>query len=263
MSHEDVRQARFAATAAQLAALGQSRVEQTRERIRRFAEPRGDEGVLDVGTGTGTLALALAPLVREVVGVDPVPEMLEHARRAGSGQANLSFVVGDVERLEYEDESFDLVVAARTIHHVAWPEIAVDEMTRVSRTYGRLLVIDQIASADPLEALAQNRIEHLRDPSHARVLSDQDFRGLFDTNGLVLRRSELEYDEHELGSYLDLAGCEGAARAAVYAEVERLLAIDQTAGMGLRRTAGGYGLTLIVAWYLLEKVPGSPPTVAA
>ena len=192
MSHDEVTRSRFAASADALAAVGAERLEGTRERLRRFADPRGDEQALDVGTGTGTLALALAPLVLEVVGLDLVTEMLDHAREAAADVPNVSFLVGDATNLPFEEERFDLVTTARTIHHVQWPEIVISEMARVARTRGRLVVVDQIASVDPLEALAQNRIEHLRDPSHVRVLADQDFRSLFDAQDLVLRRFETE-----------------------------------------------------------------------
>ncbi len=262
MSHEDLTQARFAATAGKMAAVGGERIERMRLKIRQFASPRGDETALDVGTGTGPLAIALAPLVREVVGVDLVPEMLAHAREAAEGIENVSFVEGDIAHLPFPDESFDLVTTSRTIHHLQWPDIAVSEMVRTIRLRGRFLVIDQIASADPLEALAHNRIEHLRDPSHVRVLSDQDFRSIFDANNLVLQRFESEPDTFELDRFLDLAACQGDARAAVYAEVESLISNDQTAGIALRRTAEGYGLTLTIGWYLLEKVPPARLTTA-
>jgi ubiquinone/menaquinone biosynthesis C-methylase UbiE len=258
MTHEDATRARFAATADRHAAWAAARIEQLTERVRRFAEPRGDERALDAGTGTGPLALALAPLVREVIGLDLVPEMLAHARRSADGIPNISFVEGDVLRLPFESGSFDLVATSRTIHHIQWPEIALAEITRVTRLGGHVLVVDQIASADPLEALAHNRIERLRDPSHARVLPDTDFRQLFEANWLLLLRREVEREEFDLGQFLDLAGCEGEARAAVFAEADRLLERDQHAGIELRRRGDdAYGLTLTVAWYLLER--GSPP----
>jgi SAM-dependent methyltransferase len=230
------------------------------ERLRHFVDPRGDERALDVGTGTGTLAFALAPLVREVVGVDLVPEMLAEARRRATSFENVSFVDGDCLALPFEAASFDLTATARTVHHLARPELAVAEMARVTRPGGRLLVVDQVASVDPLEALAHNRIERLRDPSHARVLSDQDFRALFEANWLRLLRFELEREERDLGAFLDLAGCEGDARQAVIGEVEKLLGRGERAGIELRRAGEGYALTLRVAWYLLDRLP--TPTTA-
>jgi len=174
----------------------------------------------------------------------------------------VTFVLGAAERLPFEAERFDLVVTSRAIHHVEWPDIAIAELTRVTRTRGRLLVVDQLASADPLEALAHNRLERLRDPAHVRVLSDQDFRLHFDANDLLLRRFEVDREDVELDRFLDLAGCAGDARAAVYAEVERLLVNGQSAGVALRRSGEGYALTLTVGWYLLEKVPPPSPTTA-
>jgi SAM-dependent methyltransferase len=198
--------------------------------------------------------------VREVVGLDVVPEMLAHARRAAAQYANVSFLEGDALALPFADGDFDLVVTSRTLHHVSRPEIAVAEMARVTRVGGRLLVVDQITSADPLEALAHNRLEHLRDPSHVRVLSDQDFRGLLEANWLVLERFEAERDDFELDRYLELAACAGEARDAVVAEVDRLLESGRRAGIALRRQGGGYALTLSVGWYLAHKA--APPVSA-
>ena len=262
MTQEDLTRARFSATADRLAVLGEERLEELRETLARFVQPRGDEHALDVGTGTGPLALALAPLVHDVVGLDLVPEMLAHARRAAEGIPNLTFVEGDIAHLPFEVGSFDLVTTSRTIHHVPWPEVAIAEMTRVCRVGGHLLVVDQIASVDPLEALANNRIQRLRDPSHVRVLADQDFRFLFDANNLVLRRSHVDHEDVELDHYLDLAGCEGEVRAIVVAEVERLVSAGQTAGLRLRRSGAGYALTHAIAWYLLEKPPPAAATTA-
>ena len=253
MNHEEAVQARFSETAAKLAAFREGDVEALTARLRRFVAPTGDERAVDVGTGTGVLAFALAPLVREVVGVDVVPEMLEQARRRAGGIENVAFVDGDIYALPFGAAGFDLVVTSRTVHHIRRPELALAELTRVAKPGGRLLVVDALASVDPLAAAAHNRIECLRDPSHVRVLSDQDFRGLFDANSLVLRRFEVEREERDFDEFLDLAGCEGEARQVVVDEVEKLLARGERAGIDLRRTPTGYAFTVSVGWYLLEK----------
>ena len=75
-----------------------------------------------------------------------------------------------------------------------------------------MVVVDPLASVDPLAAIELNRFEHARDPTTTRILADVDLRGLFDSNGLVLRHSETVNEERDLESYLDLAGCHGEDR---------------------------------------------------
>ena len=77
------------------------------------AEPLGELTVLDVGTGAGRLALALAPFCRAVVGIDRDARQIDEARKraAAAGLANVRFVVGDVEVEEYAPFKPDMVVA--------------------------------------------------------------------------------------------------------------------------------------------------------
>ena len=211
---QEVRE-RFAATADSVAEHAQQQVEMVREQLESFVMPRGDERAVDVGTGAGTLALALAPLVRDVVGVDLVPELLERAR--ANAPANVTFVEGDATSLPLESGSFDLACTRRTLHHIARPELAVAELVRVTAPGGRVFVDDQIAPVDPLAALELDRFEQARDPSHTRTLPDIDFRHLFEANGLVLLQTRVQSHRRELDYYLGLAGCEGEARERVRA----------------------------------------------
>ncbi len=238
MTEMDALHERFSESAPQLAELEESRREAVREHIRRFVDPRGDERVLDLGTGTGALAFAIAPLVREVVGVDAVPEMLEQARQRARGFPNVEFVEGDITRLPEGLGSFDLTACVRTFHHVPRPELVVAELTRTTLPGGYILVIDQLAPVDPLVALELNRFERARDPSHTRALADVDMRHLFESNNLVLLRTEFEREEREITSYLDRAGCEGIAR-------ERALAM----------APDHERYTVEIGWYLMRK-PG-------
>jgi SAM-dependent methyltransferase len=205
---DEVR-ARFGATARLVAEHAEKQIDMVRDQLRSFVAPTGEERALDAGTGAGTLALALAPLVREVVGVDIVPELLERARQGAP--ANVSFVEGDATSLPFEDGSFDLSCSRRTLHHIARPERAVAELTRVTAPGGRVFVDDQVAPVDPLAALELDRFERARDPSHARTLPDIDLRHLFEANGLVLQRAHFQTHRRELDYYLGLAGCEGEA----------------------------------------------------
>jgi ubiquinone/menaquinone biosynthesis C-methylase UbiE len=201
---------RFARTADLVAANQDARAAALSEEVRAFLQPAGDERALDVGTGAGALALALAPFVAEVVGVDLEPELLARARVRAP--ANATFQEADATALPFADGSFDLAGTARTLHHVHRPELAVAELARVTRLGGRVLVVDQLAPLDPLEALAVDRFERARDPEHQRLLSDQDFRGLFEANRLVLVRERRRVERRDVDAYLDLAACEGEAR---------------------------------------------------
>jgi SAM-dependent methyltransferase len=226
---------RFARTADRTAALQDERAGGLAEQVQAFVMPAGNERAIDVGCGAGALALALAPLVREVVGVDRVPELLELARRRAPG--NAQFVEADATSLPFEDASFDLAGTLRTLHHVRRPALVVAELARDTRPGGRVLVIDQLAPIDPLDAFPIDRFERARDPTHARLLPDVDLRGLFDANGLALLRSRQEEEKRELRAYLDLAGCEGDAR-------ELALALAPH---------GPETYTATLGWYLLER----------
>jgi SAM-dependent methyltransferase len=207
-------------------ALQQERAADVAERVRRLLGPfSGSERALDSGCGTGALALALAPFVGEVVGADTNPEYLEAARAVAP--ENVRFVEGDAAALPFEYGEFEIAGCMRVLHHVRRPELAVAELARVTRPGGRILIMDQLGSVDPLRNLEQDRFERLRDPAHQRLLPEADIRGFLDANDLVLVTSEVVREQVDLERYLDLGGVaedqrvhvRGLAPGAVY-EIE-------------------------------------------
>ena len=191
------------------------RVEGLRSRLSEVLSLTGGERALDVGTGTGALAFALAPLVREVVGVDVDAAMVERGRE--SAPPNVELQVADGERLPFADASFDLGCTLRTLHHTPGAARAVSELARVVRPGGTVLVVDQLAPRDPTEAEELNRFERARDASTTTVFSPEDLRTLFAETGLVAVHEEITRSARDLERYLDLAGCEGAERERVLA----------------------------------------------
>ena len=170
---------------------------------------------------------------REVVGLDPVPELLELAR--ARALPNTEFVEGDGTALPFPDGAFDLAGTHRTLHHVAQPERIVAELARVTRPGGRVLVVDQLASDDATVAATLHEFETARDSSHTRLLTDGELRELFAANELALLRQRHEEERRALARYVDLAGCAGDARA----RAEALAAGDPRV------------LVASVGWYLL------------
>ena len=101
-----------------------------------------DAVVADVGTGTGFVAVGLAPLVKQVYALDGSPAMLEVARLNLASFANVVYQVTDGARLPLDDASVDAVFANMYLHHCPDPAAAVREMVRVLRPGGRLVLTD-------------------------------------------------------------------------------------------------------------------------
>ena len=214
------------------AALQRERAAALAERLDHWLQLTGEERALDVGAGTGAFAFAVAPRVREVVAVE-LDEALA-ARARADAPRNVEVVVADGEHLPFERASFDVAGTLRTLHHTPRPELLVAELARVTRPGGTILIVDQLAPADPLVGLDLTRFEHARDPSTTRVLADADLRGLFDSNSLKLLREEVIHEPRDLEAYLDLAGCEGDHREHA-------------------RSLAPRGYEAVVGWYLLSR----------
>ena len=145
--------------------------EQVLGRLVEIVAPKPDWRVLDIGTGTGHTALALAPHVSEVVGLDLTEEMLVEARKLANakGIGNVSFQVADVHHLPREfDESFDLVTCRRAAHHFSDIEGALAEMVRTLRPGGMLLIDDRSVPEDDWVDETMHRLDCLHDESHVR-----------------------------------------------------------------------------------------------
>ena len=121
-----------------------------RDRILELAEPERDDVAVDLGAGTGLLALALAPRVRELVAVDISERMLERLDDAAiaDGIHNVETLVADLRRLPLEDESATLVVSNYAFHHLhdTGKELALAEARRILRPGGRLVICDMMFS---------------------------------------------------------------------------------------------------------------------
>jgi ubiquinone/menaquinone biosynthesis C-methylase UbiE len=106
----------------------------------------GDENlyVLDVGTGTGFLALLLAEMGYRVVGVDISGKMLKRNREKARKLKldNVEFRIADAEELPFSDDSFDAIVSRHVVWALPDPERAYAEWKRVLRPRGKIVIID-------------------------------------------------------------------------------------------------------------------------
>jgi ubiquinone/menaquinone biosynthesis C-methylase UbiE len=111
-------------------------------RLRRWAGTEAVD-VLDIGCGTGFLALQMANLGHRVVGIDGAPEMLARARaKATRDGLHAVFQPADAEHLPYGAGTFDLVVERHVLWTLPQPAVALSEWQRVMRRGGRLVLIE-------------------------------------------------------------------------------------------------------------------------
>jgi len=155
-----------------------------RERLLEPARLQPGESVLDVGCGTGSLALAAKRRVGpsgSVHGIDASPEMIARAKhKARKAKGDATFEVGFAEALPFPDARFDIVLSTVMLHHLrrAAREQAVREMKRVLKPGGRLLAVDFAgASQNGRGPLAHfHRHGHVRPQDLVDLVSDAGLR---------------------------------------------------------------------------------------
>jgi ubiquinone/menaquinone biosynthesis C-methylase UbiE len=148
----------------------------------------GARTALDVATGGGHVARRLREAGLQVVTSDPAPGMQPD-------------VVNRAEELPFADDAFDVVACRVAAHHFSDVEAAVREMARVSRD--RVLVVDNVFLSERAE-----EAERVRDPSHVRNYSEDEWRGFFEAAGLRVAEVERFEKPIELEPWLRRAGCE-------------------------------------------------------
>jgi ubiquinone/menaquinone biosynthesis C-methylase UbiE len=182
-----------------------------------MAQPQADWVVLDVATGAGHTALKFAPLVAKVIATDLTPKMLAVARDfiTGQGVENVEFRQADGENLPFEDETFELVTCRIAVHHFPNPDRFVQQSARVLKRGGLLLVQDQVVPEDLETGQYVNAFEKLRDPSHNRALSENEWLEIFQRHGLTVEDTRLVVKRHAFLEWAEMQGC-------TYAVIEQL-----------------------------------------
>ncbi|HEX8753161.1 MAG TPA: methyltransferase domain-containing protein [Solirubrobacterales bacterium] len=177
---------------------------------------------LEVACGPAMVGRAIAGRVGTVHGVDLTPAMIEKARAEAEreGIGNVDFSLGDATALEFEDASFDGAITRFSLHHIPVPARVVEEMARVVRPGGWVVVADHARDEDATVAAWAEEIERLRDPSHWSCLTPARLRAIGEAPGLELDGDQAIPFELEFENWRERSsGGPGAA-----ALIDRLLA---------------------------------------
>ena len=165
---------------------------------------KGDR-VLDVATGTGFLAAALAASAGEVLATDLTPGMLQKAHTLIGNRPNVAYVLADAENLPFREASFDAVTCRVALHHFPDPPTSIAEMARVCKRHGRVVIMDIISSEDPAKSAYHNRMEKLRDSSHVREYPLSVLEGMITAAGLRVETTKLWRYTWDVEAWLAIA----------------------------------------------------------
>lgn len=194
-----------------------------------WLDPQPAEKALDVATGGGHVALALARAAVDVDACDLTPEMLEAARGLlEDNDCSARFTVAEASALPYADETFDIVTCRIAAHHFPDAQAFFNEVARVLKPRGRFGFQDQTLPPEGPSAVLTDVFERTRDTSHDQAYNESGWKTLIERADMVVERSQLVDKRHEFAEWTARQGCESA----VIAELERQM---EEAPMGMRR----------------------------
>ncbi|HEX7258235.1 MAG TPA: methyltransferase domain-containing protein [Nitrososphaeraceae archaeon] len=173
------------------------------ELMLELAKPQKGDTVLDVACGPGIVACELAKFVSHVTGIDITPAMIEQAKQMQNERKlnNITLKIGDILTLPFNDSSFSLVITRYSFHHLLYPLKALDEMIRVCKPDGRIVIIDVTPEFSKLDEY--NRVEKLRDSSHVKAFTFKELSNMMEEAGLVNLETKCQNLEMELDKLLE------------------------------------------------------------
>jgi SAM-dependent methyltransferase len=191
-SHNELIIDQFTKQAAPFANLAAHSHEEAFKLLFALSNAGEKDTVLDVACGPGLLACEFAKVTSQVTGIDITPAMIEQAKllQQQKGLKNITWDIGDVTHLPYDDASFSLIVTRYSFHHMIDPASVLSEMKRVCIPDGHIAIVDVTPRVDRIDAY--NYVEKLRDPSHVRALSFAELVEMIEKAGLV---------DHKVGFY--------------------------------------------------------------
>lgn len=214
-------QAYFSRTAASYVTSASHRSGNDLKRLIDLGEWKPQDHALDIATGGGHTALAMAPYVAQLTVTDLTPTMLETARTflLSQGITHAQFQLADAEDLPFAAASFDHATCRIAPHHFPNVGKAVQEVARVLKPGGLFLLIDNIVPEDLALDTFNNRVEKWRDPSHGRSYTQEEWHTFFAQAGLLIEHAETFRKTHDYDDWTARSQLAASEKAALEAYV--------------------------------------------
>lgn len=174
-------------------------------RLIELVHPQPYMTAIDIATGAGHTAAALAPLVNSVVATDLSQGMLDETQRLFTtrGITNASVKLMDSESLQFPDSSFEIATCRIAAHHFLNPARAIEEIARVLKSGGVLGLEDSCSPADAELDRFINLIELLRDKTHVRAYTERQWRQMLEKAGFKITTAETCRKSHNVEEWLN------------------------------------------------------------
>jgi len=230
------------------------RSEEILKNIIELADIKKNSVVLDLACGTGIVTNAIAHASNHILAVDITDEMVRKTQSMCDENefSHIEVLKGHAERLNFKDEYFDCIVTKLSIHHFKNPFKVLEEMKRVLKKGGIIVIADIYASSIKDEARLHNAIEQLRDPTHTQMLSLEEYKELFRLTNLEVNLIKYIDMQRHYDEWLKITNAPERYDA-IFTILENLIQCDRSAGINLQ--LNGDNIDFIHKWviYKLKK----------
>jgi ubiquinone/menaquinone biosynthesis C-methylase UbiE len=180
--------------------------------------PQPHMTAIDIATGAGHTAAALAPLVKSVIATDLSRAMIGETERLLKARAitNCKVALMDGESLEFPDATFDLATCRIAAHHFLNPTKATKEIARVLKSGGVFGLEDSCSPADSELDRFINNVEVLRDKTHVRAYTELQWQAMLEAAGFKLAATKYYRKSHDVEEWLSRLSSTSQDKEAVH-----------------------------------------------
>jgi ubiquinone/menaquinone biosynthesis C-methylase UbiE len=217
------------------------------KRIVKLANLKSNALALDIATGSGHTALALAPHVAGVVCIDLTQQMIGEARKLSSAQGTrkLQFFLADAHALPFRDEAFSAITCRRAAHHFSNIMQALREIRQSLSPDGTLVIDDRTVPDDDFVDSCMNELDRLHDESHVREYRASEWCRMLEASGFRVDVVEPYFRHLPLTSLTENVSPENTKKIQAIMEG---LSDEQREAMNVRQVGGKIHLN---HWYVM------------